>query len=91
MFKRAIRNDADLPRCGREGALDVTDRVEALIARLTPESICDECIAEKLGLAGLHQASQRTRELAGMRGFERRQDVCATCGETGPVIRRKAS
>ena len=67
----------------------MTDRVEALIARLAPEPICDPCIAEKLGLAGLHQASQRTRELVGTRGFERRQDACATCGKTGPVIRRK--
>ena len=67
----------------------MADRVEALIVRLAPEPICDGCIVEKLGLAGLHQASQRTRELGGMRGFERCQVACATCGENRSVIRRR--
>jgi len=68
----------------------VTDRVEALISRLAPEPICDACIVERLGLA-LHQASQRTRALAGARGFERCQQPCATCGESGAAIRRRVA
>jgi hypothetical protein len=64
------------------------DRVEALIARLAPVPICDECIVERLSLAALHQASQRTRELAGQRGYERATAECATCGEAKSVIRR---
>jgi hypothetical protein len=67
----------------------VADKVEALIGRLAPEPICDDCIVERLGLAALHQASQRTRELAGMRGYERGQDECAICGSAKLVIRRK--
>lgn len=67
----------------------MADRVEALIGRLAPEPICDECIVERLGLSALHQASQRTRELAGMRGYERRQDDCTICGTAKFVIRRK--
>jgi len=64
------------------------DRVEALIARLAPVPICDECIVERLNLAALHQASQRTRELAGQRGYARANAECSTCGESKSVIRR---
>jgi len=73
----------------RKEANRVADRVEALIRRLAPEPICDACIVERLGLPALHQASHRTRELAGTRGFERIQAACATCGEDRPTIRRK--
>ena len=67
----------------------MADKVEALIGRLAPEPICDECIVERLGLSALHQVSQRTHELAGMRGYERCQDDCAICGSPKMVIRRK--
>ena len=67
----------------------MADKVEALIGRLAPEPICDDCIVERLGLSAKHQASQRTHELAGMRGYERRQDDCAICGTAKMVIRRK--
>lgn len=73
----------------REDQTIVADRVEALIGRLAPAAICDECIVERLSLSALHQASQRTRELAGMRGYERCDDECAICGEAKPVIRRR--
>jgi hypothetical protein len=73
----------------REDPSAVTDRVEALIGRLAPAAICDECIVERLSLTALHQASHRTRELAGMRGYERRDDYCAICGEAKPVIRHR--
>lgn len=72
----------------REDRTKVVDRVEALIGRLAPAAICDECIVERLALSALHQASQRTRELAGMRGYERCEEDCAICGEAKPVIRR---
>lgn len=67
----------------------MTDKVEALIGRLAPEPICDQCIVERLGLAALHQASQRTHELEGTRRYERGQDECAICGTAKMVIRRK--
>lgn len=66
----------------------MTDRVEALIGRLAPAAICDECIVERLTLNALHQATHRTRELAGMRGYKRCEDTCAICGEAKSVIRR---
>ncbi|WDA39323.1 hypothetical protein [Sphingobium sp. YC-XJ3] len=64
------------------------DRVEALIARLAPAATCDDCIVERLALNAPHQASHRTRELAGLRGYERCEEDCAICGEAKPVIRR---
>lgn len=64
------------------------DRVEALIARLAPAAICDDCIVERLALNAPHRASQRTHELAGQRGYERCEEDCAICGEAKPVIRR---
>src|SRR3546814_16107215 len=64
------------------------DRVEALIGRLAPAAICDECIVDKLGLKALHQASHRTRALAGTTGYESSRDECAICGEPKPIIRR---
>lgn len=66
----------------------MVDRVAALIGRLAPAPICDPCLVERLGLTALHQASQRTRDLAGSRGYQRLDAACAICGETGPVIRR---
>src|SRR3546814_11801099 len=43
------------------------DRVEALIGRLAPAAICDECIVDKLGLLALQQASHRARDMTGVR------------------------
>jgi len=79
----------DLPK-PLQGAPNVaTDRVEALIGRLAPAAICDSCIVERLNLNAMHQASHRTRELAGTQGYERCELDCAICGEAKPVIRRK--
>lgn len=64
------------------------DRVEALVRRLAPEAVCDDCIVERLTLAAAHQATQRTRELAGSNAYERRSDLCTICGKTKLVIRR---
>lgn len=66
----------------------MADRVAALIGRLAPAPICDECIVARLGLAALHQASQRTRELASMRGYVRAQQDCSICGDAKLVIRK---
>ncbi len=69
----------------------VIDKVSALIRRLAPEPICDDCITERLGLSVRQHANIKTRELAGQAGFERRKDVCAICGATKIVIHRKPS
>lgn len=67
----------------------VLDQVRALIERLLPEAICDNCITERLGLSVRQHANHKTRELAGSNGFERQLEPCAICGTTKKVIRRR--
>ena len=67
----------------------VAEQVRALIERLSPESICDDCIAGRLGLLVREHANHQTRELAGMAGFERRIDTCAICRTVKKVIRHQ--
>ncbi|AYJ85441.1 hypothetical protein D3Y57_01815 (plasmid) [Sphingomonas paeninsulae] len=67
----------------------VLDDVERFVVRLSPEPVCDDCIAEKLDLSVRQHANHKTRELAGSNGFERRKDVCSLCGGTKLVISRR--
>lgn len=70
--------------------MTVLDQVRGLIVRLSPEPVCDDCIAERLGLSVRQHANHQTRELAGDHGFERSKHVCMLCGATKLVIRHKA-
>jgi hypothetical protein len=70
--------------------MTVLDQVRALIERLSPEPVCDDCITERLDLSVRQHANIKTRELAGQGGFERRLDSCSLCGATKKVIRRAA-
>jgi hypothetical protein len=54
---------------------DAVARVLAFIARLGPEAVCDDCIADRLDLAGL-EVSCASRELAGTARFERQKGEC---------------
>jgi hypothetical protein len=65
--------------------MTVSDDVRALIKRLSPGAICDDCLAEQLGLFVRQHANHKTRELAGSGGFERRKD---RCGGEKLVIRK---
>jgi hypothetical protein len=60
--------------------MTVLDKVRALVARLSPEPICDDCLAEKLELAVRQNANRKARELAGSDGFERHKGQCSICG-----------
>lgn len=66
----------------------VLSQVRALIERLSPEPICDDCITERLALSVRQHANHKSRELAGTSGFERKQDACAICGAVKLVIRK---
>ncbi|HEY0413239.1 MAG TPA: hypothetical protein VGD66_08855 [Allosphingosinicella sp.] len=66
----------------------VLDDVRALILRLSPQAVCDDCIAERLGLSVRQHANHKSRELAGTEGFERRKDRCSLCGSDKLVIRK---
>lgn len=52
----------------------VLSQVRALIERLSPEPICDDCITERLALSVRQHANHKSRELAGTSGFERKQE-----------------
>ena len=67
----------------------VFDQVKALVERLAPEPVCDDCIADRLGLSVPHHANHKTRELAGMPRFERQKGPCSLCSADKLVIRRK--
>lgn len=65
----------------------VLEKVRGLIERLSPEPICDDCVSERLGLSVRQHANHKTGELAGIGGFERRNDTCSICGNVKKVIR----
>lgn len=67
----------------------VLNRVKALVERLAPAPICDDCITEKLELSVRQHANHKTRELAGSPGFERQIGLCAICDSEKKVIRAK--
>ncbi|OYW46429.1 MAG: hypothetical protein B7Z08_01010 [Sphingomonadales bacterium 32-68-7] len=67
----------------------VLDRVRALIERLAPDAVCDDCITDRLSLTIRQHANHKTRELAGSAGFERQLGACALCGAAKKVIRKK--
>lgn len=68
--------------------MSVLDDVARLVTRLSPEPVCDDCIADRLSLSIRQHANHKTRELAGSGGFERKKDVCSLCGAGKLVIRK---
>jgi hypothetical protein len=70
--------------------MTVLDEVAKFISRLAPEAVCDDCIADRLKLTVRRHANHKTRELAGVDGFERRKAECGPCGSAKLVIRRNS-
>lgn len=68
--------------------MTVLDDVRSFIARLAPDAVCDDCIADRLKLSVRQHANHKTRELAGSGGFERRKAPCSLCGGDKLVIRK---
>ncbi|WP_245653613.1 hypothetical protein [Sphingomonas pituitosa] len=66
------------------------DNIRALISRLQPEAICDQCIVERLGLAPDVVVEQAVRQLSGTCGIERRRGTCALCESEKIVSRQKS-
>ncbi|RUN78412.1 hypothetical protein EJC47_00600 [Sphingomonas sp. TF3] len=67
----------------------VLDMVRGFVERLSPEPVCDDCIAERLRLSDTSLANKKVRELAGSGGFEREQNICSLCGAPRIVTRRR--
>lgn len=68
--------------------MKIEDAVRRLIERLSPEPVCDECVAEKLDSDAHQDVAATTAELAGAQGFERAMSACALCGETKKATRK---
>lgn len=64
------------------------DSIRALIFRLSPEDICDECVAERLGLPAGVAVEQAVRQLSGTYGIERRRGICGLCRSDKIVSRQ---
>ena len=68
--------------------MTILDDVRAFVRRLSPDAVCDDCIADRLGLSVRQHANHKTRELAGTGGLERRKGSCSLCGSDKLVIRQ---
>lgn len=66
----------------------ILNDVRAFVARLSPAAVCDDCIAERLGLSVRQHANHTTRELAGSDGFARSKGECSLCAARKLVIRK---
>jgi hypothetical protein len=74
---------------GERTFVSVLDQVRKFVTRLSPEAVCDDCIADKLGLSARQPANHNTRELAGTDGFVRGKDRCSIC-ESEKLVTRKS-
>ena len=68
--------------------MTILDDVRAFVSRLSPDAVCDDCIADRLDLSVRQHANHKTRELAGTGSFERRKGSCSLCGSDKLVIRK---
>jgi recombinational DNA repair protein (RecF pathway) len=64
------------------------EKVKNMIARLSPNGICDDCLANGVKLEKRADARAFSRQLLGTGGFERRKDQCCMCGSTKQVTRK---
>ena len=75
------------PLTGYALGMAVLDDVQNFIVKRSPQSVCDDCIADYLRLSVRRHANHKTRELAKMRGFDRLKGTCAICSANKLVIR----
>ncbi len=66
--------------------MTVLDDVRDFLKRRNGESICDDCIADKLKLSVRQHANRKTNILKNERGFHRRKDICPVCNGNKLVI-----
>ena len=62
------------------------EEVAALLVRISPKALCDDCIADELELTVRQHANHKTRELAQESGFSRRKEKCPSCQKEKEVI-----
>lgn len=62
-------------------------KTRSLVTRLSPEPICDDCIADKLDIADISEVIIKTTELATNMGFEKINASCGICDQRKRVMR----
>jgi len=67
--------------------MSVLEQVREFIKARSPTEVCDDCIANRLGLSIRQHANHKTRELATAPGFDRRKGTCSLCKSEKLVIR----
>ena len=67
--------------------MTVLERVKSLLAKIAPNAVCDDCMARDLAITPRQHANHKTRELARLPAFERKQGTCAMCKGHKKVIR----
>lgn len=67
--------------------MTVLERVKALLTRVAPNAVCDDCIAREIGITPRQHANHKTRELERSREFDRGVGQCSMCKHTKKVIR----
>lgn len=70
--------------------MTVYDQVAALIRRLSPAPVCDDCITERLQLSVRQHANHKSLQLAGTPGYRRELGRCSLCEADKKVIAYKA-
>jgi len=65
----------------------VMEDVIDLLKKVSPQAVCDDCIASRLNLTVRQHANIKTRELEHAPRFDRRKDECSFCGSMKKVIR----
>jgi hypothetical protein len=70
--------------------MTVLEQVEGLLARISPNALCDDCIADKLAIRPRQHANHKTRELEKLLGYDRRVAECSLCKRTDKKVTRRA-
>jgi len=65
----------------------IAEKINSLITRMRPKTICNKCINDKLGLTQQAHSAQNTAALGTTSDFTREKSLCSVCGATKTVIR----
>jgi hypothetical protein len=67
--------------------MNIVQDVERLIREVAPNALCNDCIADELGLSVRQQAYDKTKELGRHVAFDQGMHTCVRCGDVKLVTR----
>ena len=68
--------------------MNVKECVAEKILEISPQAICDDCLANTLGLSVRQHANHKTKELQNEPGYRRAKGTCFSYGNLKLVITR---